>query len=438
MHAPGRGREWRWRTLLVIGVALSAALTTAQAAVIPAPANLVVSINAPATLPGSGTVPVTVLVKNTGAGKGNNVTNVVVTLMAVAADGTGSVMTSPKPATINPASAKSFQFKWSPQGLQSYTLRAIVEGVRNGLDAGPVEATLDRIVIYGPLGPAQLKAVGGQGNPSAIQPIACAPNEYVRELTSDTGVCGGLPSELTLATLRIDDRVRFGEASGEAIVSQRVPWVPGFAGLDFYTNDANRMSITNGGNVGIGTTSPAAKLAVSGSSHADSYNLPDGQEDLRVLSSDNRPRDGGVVTLGGAWGPTGYIKTAAIDGKGGDLILGNRRGPTATTMEPGIVLTMAGNVGIGTTSPGQKFVVEGGVSVFNGGVGIGTTPTASLDVNGSVKLHEDGGDPLPACDASKRGQLNLTWAGHWYSSDRLQICMMHADGTFGWITVAAG
>ncbi|MES1215175.1 MAG: tail fiber domain-containing protein [Bacteroidota bacterium] len=56
----------------------------------------------------------------------------------------------------------------------------------------------------------------------------------------------------------------FGSASGEGIGSNRSgggnnPW-----GLDFYAGGNNRMVITNGGNVGIGTNAPGMKLTVNG------------------------------------------------------------------------------------------------------------------------------------------------------------------------------
>jgi hypothetical protein len=55
-----------------------------------------------------------------------------------------------------------------------------------------------------------------------------------------------------------------GVGSGEAIASKRDAggnrW-----GLDFYTSFANRMSIRNNGNVGIGTTTPTFLLDVNGS-----------------------------------------------------------------------------------------------------------------------------------------------------------------------------
>jgi hypothetical protein len=54
----------------------------------------------------------------------------------------------------------------------------------------------------------------------------------------------------------------FGHASGEAIGSKRTATGNQF-GLDFYTKFANRMSITQNGDVGIGTTNPSARLHVT-------------------------------------------------------------------------------------------------------------------------------------------------------------------------------
>jgi hypothetical protein len=56
----------------------------------------------------------------------------------------------------------------------------------------------------------------------------------------------------------------FGNSLAEGIASKRSTG-GNQSGLDFYTNSTNRMSITNAGNIGIGTTAPTqAKLVVNG------------------------------------------------------------------------------------------------------------------------------------------------------------------------------
>ncbi len=58
--------------------------------------------------------------------------------------------------------------------------------------------------------------------------------------------------------------LRFGSSSGEGIASKRTEG-GNQNGLDFYTNYLNRLTITNDGSVGIGTTTPTqAKLVVNG------------------------------------------------------------------------------------------------------------------------------------------------------------------------------
>ena len=57
-----------------------------------------------------------------------------------------------------------------------------------------------------------------------------------------------------------------GNGTGEAIGSNRNTATNQF-GLDFYTAAVNRMAITNGGNIGIGTTAPTAKLSVNGTAN---------------------------------------------------------------------------------------------------------------------------------------------------------------------------
>ena len=66
----------------------------------------------------------------------------------------------------------------------------------------------------------------------------------------------------------ISPGLTFGSTSGEGIASNRGAG-PNVAGLDLYTRFAPRLSITNLGNVGIGTPSPAALLDVNGDARVE-------------------------------------------------------------------------------------------------------------------------------------------------------------------------
>lgn len=85
-----------------------------------------------------------------------------------------------------------------------------------------------------------------------------------------------------------DRALTFGNRSHEGIASKRTAG-PNRWGLDFYTANfafGPRMSITNGGNVGIGTTAPGAKLDVRGNIRlgaSGEYLAAAGDENLRIV-----------------------------------------------------------------------------------------------------------------------------------------------------------
>jgi hypothetical protein len=123
--------------------------------------------------------------------------------------------------------------------------------------------------------------------------------------------------------------------------------------LRFFTGTTSRnerMRITSGGNVGIGTTSPSSKLDVSGA---------DGRIQSRVDSS-----DGSTINIrpnAGKCGWISYTENAVADRwgigvKNGDAKLyfasGNVGIDGGTTR---MVLDGSGNVGIGITSPASRF-----------------------------------------------------------------------------------
>jgi hypothetical protein len=168
-----------------------------------------------------------------------------------------------------------------------------------------------------------------------------------------------------------------------------------------YLND------TTGGNVGIGTSSPARPLHVYFAS---------GGETVRVEGASNTNP---YLTVKDAAGVTAFLQAAAT---GGGVLLGsssNHNLSLQTNATTRMTLDTSGNVGIGTTTPGSKLDVGGDVNILNGNayrsgtadilsvhsgvvqintggfsggtailggnVGIGTTsPGYKLDVNGTI------------------------------------------------------
>ncbi|MBL0082375.1 MAG: hypothetical protein IPP37_08025 [Saprospiraceae bacterium] len=183
----------------------------------------------------------------------------------------------------------------------------------------------------------------------------------------------------------LDNALKFGgDNSGSLIRSNRLT-ATNQLGLDLVTNFNSRLSLTNAGNIGLGTTSPVNRLDV----------------------------EGGVV-IGINYSGT---NTAPTNG-----------------------LLVEGNLGLGTTSPVNKLDVEGGAVIgatysgsntapangllVQGNVGIGTTnPLARLNVkgNGYGWMHSDNTDTV---QLTSYLTTNATWLGsktnhplHFFTND---------------------
>ncbi len=131
------------------------------------------------------------------------------------------------------------------------------------------------------------------------------------------------------------------------------------------------------GNVGIGTASPGELLTLADSGkirlnkNSDYTNLSSGDWGLHIETSQIA---GGKLRIGESWGqmgismwdsPTPYeILIGGGAGKGVG-ISGNNTDPMANN---GLYVASSNNVGIGTTSPGQKLTVAGTIESTSGGV----------------------------------------------------------------------
>jgi hypothetical protein len=124
--------------------------------------------------------------------------------------------------------------------------------------------------------------------------------------------------------------------------------------IRFYTSSDlvlsnERMRITSGGNVGIGTTSPSERLHIVGSTR-----ITDGQYFIYDTRTSAENRNWVLISNANVFGDFAIRQSNAKDGN--PLSAGTDR----------IVINPSGNVGIGTTSPAHRLDVNGLINSTNG------------------------------------------------------------------------
>lgn len=129
----------------------------------------------------------------------------------------------------------------------------------------------------------------------------------------------------------------FGSKSGEGIASNR-KGTANVHGLDFYTGEAIRMSITHSGNVGIGTTKPGSDAGMIGG-----------------------------LTINGTGGTQLTVQESGVSGfalnvASGQWTMFDKAGGTWNAS----LSSDGGNIGIGTATPQQSLSVNGGLNIDQG------------------------------------------------------------------------
>jgi hypothetical protein len=142
----------------------------------------------------------------------------------------------------------------------------------------------------------------------------------------------------------ISPGLTFGLNSGEGIASKRNLGTNQY-GLDFYTGGALRMSITNGGRVGIGTNAPQQALSVNGALNIDQAN------------ANNGAFNPGLTFGSGSGEGVASRRTPGANQHGLDFY---------TDRALRMSITHEGAVGIGTAAPGVRLHV---VDSKSGGAG---------------------------------------------------------------------
>ena len=228
--------------------------------------------------------------------------------------------------------------------------------------------------------PAPAAPVEGAGNPGKIAKFTAANtvgNSVMTESAGRIGVNTAAPTHMLtvfggpkwtasgwVGSIALPNLGAIGWAANSA--GQRRGIGHGNAGLIFFRTASNPgaatgaiipdLTISNTGNVGVGTTAPASKLTVNGG--------------IQILGSGNGIKfaDGSIQTKAIA---------GTINGTGTANRLAKFTGPNSFGNSS--VAEVSGNVGIGTVSPNAKLDVIGSISASS--VSTSSVSTSSLTAN---------------------------------------------------------
>jgi hypothetical protein len=209
------------------------------------------------------------------------------------------------------------------------------------------------------------------------------------------------------------------------------------------------MNLTADGKLGIGTTTPAAELQVSGDVHIGSASNINSFGALQLNQTSNVDEEG-IAVLSAAGGRSirvwvdetqSYINSG--NGGGGNIILnegagkvgiGNTNPPEALTVEGDISasgdLHIQGNIN-GTLSPSGNLSISSGNVVLDSGQGIDFSATANGTTGASGSVSSE------LLDDYEEGTWTPQWVSSGFTSLTMDIVNAHYTRVGNLVTVSA-